>query len=29
MLATLKLICDRIEPFMAVGHFLGTEAREM
>jgi predicted PurR-regulated permease PerM len=29
MLATLKLVCDRIEPLMALGHFLGTEAREM
>lgn len=27
MLATLKLVCDRIEPLMALGHFLGTEAR--
>jgi predicted PurR-regulated permease PerM len=27
MLATLKLICDRIAPLMALGHFLGTEAR--
>ena len=27
MLATLKLVCDRIEPLMAFGHFLGTEAR--
>lgn len=29
MLATLKIICDRIERLMAIGHFLGTEAREM
>jgi predicted PurR-regulated permease PerM len=29
MLATFKIICDRIERLMAVGHFLGTEAREM
>jgi len=29
MLATLKLVCDRIEPLMALGHFLGTEARVM
>ena len=27
MLATFKLVCDRIEPLMALGHFLGTEAR--
>jgi predicted PurR-regulated permease PerM len=27
LLATLKLVCDRIEPLMALGHFLGTEAR--
>jgi predicted PurR-regulated permease PerM len=29
MLATLKIVCDRINPLMAIGHFLGTEAREM
>jgi predicted PurR-regulated permease PerM len=29
MLATLKLVCDRIESLMALGHFLGTEARVM
>jgi predicted PurR-regulated permease PerM len=29
MLATLKIFCDRVERFMAIGHFLGTEAREM
>lgn len=29
MLATFKIVCDRIEPLMAIGHFLGTEAREM
>jgi predicted PurR-regulated permease PerM len=29
MLATFKIICDRIERLMALGHFLGTEAREM
>ncbi len=29
MLATFKIVCDRIEKLMAVGHFLGTEAREM
>lgn len=29
MLATLKLVCDRIESLMALGHFLGTEPREM
>ena len=27
LLATLKLVCDRVEPLMAFGHFLGTEAR--
>jgi predicted PurR-regulated permease PerM len=27
MLATLKLVCDRIESLMAFGHFLGTDAR--
>ena len=25
MLATLKLVCDRIEFLMAFGHFLGTD----
>jgi predicted PurR-regulated permease PerM len=29
MLATFKIVCDRIERLMAIGHFLGTEAREM
>jgi len=29
MLATFKIICDRIESLMAIGHFLGSEAREM
>jgi predicted PurR-regulated permease PerM len=29
MLATFKIICDRIKRLMAIGHFLGTEAREM
>jgi predicted PurR-regulated permease PerM len=29
MLATLKIVCDRVTPLMAIGHFLGTEAREM
>lgn len=28
MLATLKILCDRIEPLMALGHFLGAEARD-
>jgi predicted PurR-regulated permease PerM len=27
MLATFKLVCDHIEPLMALGHFLGSEAR--
>jgi predicted PurR-regulated permease PerM len=27
MLATLKIICDRIRPLMALGHFIGAEAR--
>jgi predicted PurR-regulated permease PerM len=27
MLATLKIICDRIKPLMALGHFLGSEPR--
>ena len=27
MLATVKIICDRIRPLMALGHFLGAEAR--
>jgi predicted PurR-regulated permease PerM len=26
MLAVLKIVCDRIEPLMAIGHFLGGEA---
>ena len=26
MLATFKIICDRIRPLMALGHFLGTQA---
>jgi predicted PurR-regulated permease PerM len=29
MLATFKIICDRIESLAAIGHFLGMEAREM
>ena len=29
MLAIFKIVCDRIERLMAIGHFLGTEAREM
>ncbi len=29
MLATLKIVCDRIESLKAIGHFMGTEAREM
>jgi predicted PurR-regulated permease PerM len=27
LLATVKIICDRIRPLMALGHFLGAEAR--
>lgn len=27
MLVTFKIICDRIRPLMALGHFLGAEAR--
>ena len=27
MLATTKIICDRIRPLMALGHFLGADAR--
>jgi predicted PurR-regulated permease PerM len=27
LLATIKIICDRIKPLMALGHFLGAEAR--
>ncbi len=27
LLATVKIICDRVEPLMAVGHFLGAEGR--
>ena len=27
MLATFKIICDRIKPLMALGHFLGADAR--
>ena len=27
LLATLKIICDRIRPLAAFGHFLGAEAR--
>ena len=27
MLAVTKLICDRITPLMALGHFLGGETR--
>jgi predicted PurR-regulated permease PerM len=28
MLATSKIICDRIRPLMALGHFLGAQARK-
>jgi predicted PurR-regulated permease PerM len=27
LLATVKIVCDRVRPLMAVGHFLGAEAR--
>jgi predicted PurR-regulated permease PerM len=27
MLATLKIVCDRIRSLMALGHFRGAEAR--
>jgi predicted PurR-regulated permease PerM len=27
MLATSKIICDRIRPLMALGHFLGAQPR--
>ncbi len=27
LLATVKIVCDRITPLMALGHFLGAEAR--
>ena len=27
LLGTFKIICDRIRPLMAIGHFLGTEPR--
>jgi len=27
MLATFKIVCDRIRPLMALGHFLGAGAR--
>ena len=29
MVATFKIICDRIDGLKAIGHFLGTEARDM
>jgi hypothetical protein len=29
MLATFKIVCDRVESLAAIGHFLGTEARGM
>lgn len=29
LLATFKIVCDRIQPLMALGHFIGTEAREI
>ena len=27
LLATAKIICDRVDPLTALGHFLGAEAR--
>jgi predicted PurR-regulated permease PerM len=27
LLATVKIVCERIKPLMALGHFLGAEAR--
>ena len=27
MLATVKIVCDRVRPLMALGHFLGAEGR--
>jgi predicted PurR-regulated permease PerM len=27
MLATCKIVCDRVRPLMALGHFLGAQAR--
>jgi predicted PurR-regulated permease PerM len=27
LLGTFKIICDRVEPLMAIGHFIGTEAK--
>jgi predicted PurR-regulated permease PerM len=27
MLATFKIVCDRIKPLMALGHFLGAQPR--
>jgi predicted PurR-regulated permease PerM len=29
MLATFKIVCDRVQSLAAIGHFLGSEAREM
>ena len=29
MLATFKIVCDRLDRLKAIGHFMGTEAREM
>jgi predicted PurR-regulated permease PerM len=29
MLATFKIVCDRVQALAAIGHFLGSEAREM
>ena len=27
MLVTFKIVCDRVTPLMALGHFLGGQAR--
>ena len=29
MVATFKIVCDRVEMLKAIGHFLGTEPRGM
>ena len=29
LLGTFKIVCDRVQSLAAIGHFLGTEAREM
>ena len=27
--STFKIVCDRVQSLAAIGHFLGSEAREM